>query len=116
LAAIVLGSWIPGSWKVRLRTNGSFHFPLHVTVFFIAGFLRFRVTPQPVRRWVNLAGLVALAILLEMVEARLGRNAVEWRDVVADLAGLAVALAVPACKQGRPLKPQAVAGKAARRF
>jgi hypothetical protein len=92
LAAIALLALMPQPWKGRLATFGTVHDCAHVAAFLIACFLTtWRV---PGGRAALCAGLLLLlfGLLLEVLQTRIYGNHFEYRDLVADAAGIATGL------------------------
>lgn len=89
---LVLGSFLPQTWKVRLGTTGSLHLPLHFAVFMSSGLLAMVFSMSLNVRAIRCLSLIVLALILEVSEARIARNRVEWRDVAADTGGVLAAV------------------------
>ena len=91
LVAIIVVSFVPEAWKVRMRLAGPLHLPLHFAVFAVSGFLLFGLWPRG--RWVrNFLAVIALASISEVLQGRLADARTEWRDVLADVCGTACAM------------------------
>lgn len=92
--AIVVVSLAPESWKVRLLVIRSLHLPAHFAIFACSGLMAFGVS-TPVRNQIGRCLMVmALALVLELLQARMSRNSIEWIDVVADILGVLTAMTV----------------------
>jgi hypothetical protein len=93
-AAIVVASLAPESWKVRLLVIRSLHLPAHFAIFACSGLLASAFS-TPVRNQIGRCLMViALAVVLEVLQARMSGNSIEWIDVVVDILGVLTAMAL----------------------
>jgi hypothetical protein len=90
--AIAAGSFLPFSWKFRLHTTGPLHLPLHFLAFLVAGLLACIACRTLRRRAFLCAAILACAGVIELLQAGIFHNRLEWLDLLADSAGVALAL------------------------
>jgi VanZ family protein len=101
LAAIGFLSLLPEPWKGRTVTFGAFHDCAHIAAFLVA-FVLITWQVRSMRLAVRAAFLLlAFGGLLEFFQTRVYGNHLEYQDIVADAAGLAIGLLVLNLRQER---------------
>jgi hypothetical protein len=91
-AIVIAVSIAPPGIKTYLRPTGPLHAWAHLAMFCAGALVVCRTGGRP-RDWARLVPcLVATAFLSEMSEVAIYRNAFEYADVAADLAGVLVGL------------------------
>jgi len=92
LAAIASVSLLPQPWKGRMATFGALHDCAHFAAFLAASAL----TTWRVRSAGTAAGtavlILSFGVLLEFLQTRVYGNIFEYRDILADAAGIATGL------------------------
>ena len=87
-------SLTPLDVKVVLRTAGRWHNPIHLVVFFLTAMMLFVNAPTSSARTMRALILTLFCFILEVLEAVIYHNAIEWRDVLMDAMGVFCALAL----------------------
>lgn len=85
-------SFLPYSAKLRLETRSVFHMPAHVLVFAGSAFIVWRIVQPPVSRLITYLAVIAYIVAIEFTQSRVNVTQFEWDDLIADIAGVALAL------------------------
>jgi hypothetical protein len=99
LVLIAALSFAPFGIKFHLRTIGALHYLGHSSIFFVTAVLiLWNATGLASKAWRSVS-VVLFGALLELLESMSFHNIFEWRDVLSDAIGVAIALvAVSAVK------------------
>lgn len=92
LVLLVGGSFIPLAWKVQIGTHGPLHRKVHVLAFAACGIVACLSARNWFSRLWRAAGLVFIALGIEVLQSLLFGDRFEWSDVTADATGTAAAL------------------------
>lgn len=84
-------SMMPLRLKYRAGTTGALHGPGHLLIFFVTALLLCRPAARRLIRWLLVC---AFAVSMETLEWAAYHNRFEWRDVLLDVLGAALGLAV----------------------
>jgi hypothetical protein len=85
-------SFLPYSAKVRLDTRGLLHTPAHVLVFAASVFIARPIGQQSARRWITCISIILYVVLIEIAQSWTNGSPFEWDDLIADIAGVGLAL------------------------
>ena len=100
----IFGTWItlitaaslaPLKVKISLGTVGYWHNTIHLVVFFLTGAVLFAYAAKARSRAARALVLFVFCCALEVLEAALYHNSIEWRDVFTDGLAIMGALALP---------------------
>lgn len=94
LAFVVAISTMPLRLKKRIGTTGVLHTPGHVVVFLITAILLCKTAPNLACSMVRWVAACCFALAMEILEAGIYHNRIEWRDVLVDLLGAALGFVV----------------------
>ena len=94
LAFVTVLSLIPLKYKYRAGTTGVFHSPGHFLIFLVTAMLLCWNSPNARSRFLRWAGICCFGIVIEILEWSTYHNVMEWRDVLIDIFGAAVGLAL----------------------
>lgn len=85
-------SFLPYSAKLRLETRSVFHIPAHVLVFAGSAFIAWRIVQRPIPRLITYLAVIAYIVAIEFTQSCVNVTRFEWDDLIADIAGVALAL------------------------
>lgn len=94
IAAVAALSLLPLDLKYALGTKGALHDAGHLAAFAVTALLYLNWRRPPLGRiWIGWP-IAAFAVALEAAQTTFFGNQFEWRDIVTDLLGIALAVVV----------------------
>jgi hypothetical protein len=85
-------SFLPYSAKLRLETRSVFHMPAHVLVFAGSALIAWRIVRRPISRLITYLAVIGYIVAIEFTQSWVNATQFEWDDLIADIAGVALAL------------------------
>ncbi|HEX3744310.1 MAG TPA: hypothetical protein VHW09_10285 [Bryobacteraceae bacterium] len=90
-ALLGVGSFIPFAWKLHLHIHGPLHLPAHFLVFLISGLVACGAASSQKQRIAACAAVIVYACAIEILEARVFGNSLEWIDMLVDASAVILA-------------------------